>query len=124
MKRLWGQCLSLVERFRRRPLKYRLVYTEEIPDRLKKHILYAVGEGTPWLAVLQCPCGCGDVINLSLLERDSPRWFLHREGDGAITLSPSVWRSKGCRSHFLIRKSVVMWCDTKKTRVSRLKKRR
>jgi len=30
--------------------------------------------------------------------------------DGTITLKPSVWRTKGCRSHFLVRNSRIDWC--------------
>jgi Family of unknown function (DUF6527) len=83
-----------------------------------------VGEGAPWLAALACPCGCGEVIHLSLLKRDSPRWSFHEEDDGTITLSPSVWRSRGCKSHFFLRRSTITWCDAKAAPVSHLKKRR
>ncbi|MFX8036043.1 DUF6527 family protein [Acinetobacter baumannii] len=26
------------------------------------------------------------------------------------TLSPSIWRSKGCRSHFFVREGLIVWC--------------
>jgi uncharacterized protein DUF6527 len=124
MKRFWKRCLGFLDRFQRRPPKYRVTFTEELPERLRPHILYAIGEGTPWLAALICPCGCGDVIHLSLLERDSPRWSLREESDGTMTISPSVWRSKGCKSHFIVRKGAVMWCEANRGRTSRSSKRR
>jgi hypothetical protein len=88
------------------------VRSEELPDKLKKHKLYAIGEGVPWLAALQCPCGCGEIVQLSLLENDRPRWRLRKEKDGTATLSPSIWRSKGCKSHFFLRNGLIVWCNS------------
>jgi len=86
-------------------------WVEELPDEVKSFRLYAVGSGEPWLAAVECPCGCHDVIQLSLLEYDSPRWSLHVEPDRTGTITPSVWRTRDCRSHFFLRKGVVEWCD-------------
>jgi len=63
-----------------------------------------------WAAAMLCPCGCGDKIHLNLLEDDSPCWSLRQERDGAVSLRPSVWRTKGCRSHFFIHNSRIDWC--------------
>jgi hypothetical protein len=84
--------------------------TEELPDKVRKYTLYVIGEGSPWLAALQCPCGCGDFIQLTLLESESPRWSVRHEKDGTATLSPSICRSLGCRSHFFLKKGVIFWC--------------
>jgi hypothetical protein len=111
MRDLWTRCFGFVQSRWPYKCKFRTVRAEELPEELKKHKLYAIGEGMPWLAALRCPCGCGDTIQLSLLENDSPRWRLKREKDGSATLSPSIWRSKGCRSHFFVRKGRVVWCD-------------
>lgn len=100
MSNFWDRWLQSVLSLWPPRRRFRVVMAEELPDRLKKNTLFVIGAGTPWLAVLQCPCGCGDVIQLSLLEFESPRWSLRHERDGTPTLTPSVWRGKGCKSHF------------------------
>jgi hypothetical protein len=59
---------------------------------------------------LICPCGCGEVIELNLLEQARPRWSVQEHPDRTITLAPSVWRQKGCRSHFHLRRGRIDWC--------------
>jgi hypothetical protein len=90
---------------------WRTVSVDELPDILKQGSLYLIGEGTPWSVALLCPCGCGDVIQLSLLDTDSPRWRLSLDGDKLPTLVPSIRRTKGCRSHFFLRRGRVIWSD-------------
>jgi hypothetical protein len=50
-------------------------------------------------------------IALNMLPDASPRWQLHENTDGP-TLSPSVLRTTGCRSHFILRRGHVTWCDS------------
>jgi hypothetical protein len=57
-----------------------------------------------------CPCGCGNVVTLSLQSLHSPSWALTETESGRPTLHPSVWRDKGCLSHFWIRDGRVFWC--------------
>jgi hypothetical protein len=109
-------CCQLLERFGIRQRRYRVVLADELPDAIRPFDLYAIGEGQPWLAVIQCPCGCGSIIQLSLLKYDSPRWSLYIESDGTGTLSPSIWRSQGCQSHFFVKKGKIVWCNNKPTR--------
>jgi hypothetical protein len=98
---------------------------EEFPDRLKTATFYVAGEGPyPWAAAILCPCGCGDVIELNLMEQASPCWSVRQNTDGTITLMPSIWRSKGCRSHFLIRNSRIDWCRPESFSSSRRIRRR
>ena len=111
MRTLWNRFLGFVHTQRISRHKVKIVYDDELPAKLKKHTLYAIGEGVPWLAALQCPCGCGEIVQLTLLENESPRWSLREEKDRSATISPSVWRSKGCKSHFFIRKGLVPWCE-------------
>jgi Family of unknown function (DUF6527) len=113
MNRFWDRCFRFVQTRWSWRRKFRISLAKELPDNVKKYTLYAIGEDSPWLAALQCPCGCGDVIQLSLLEDESPRWSLRREKDGTATLSPSHWRRKGCRSHFFLKRGVILWCVTK-----------
>lgn len=49
------------------------------------------------LAILLCPCGCAQEIWLSLMENESPCWKI--EGN---TVTPSINRLVGCKSHFKI----------------------
>ncbi|WP_391540613.1 DUF6527 family protein [Lignipirellula cremea] len=39
-----------------------------------------------------------------------PQWSLIHHSDGAVSLSPSVWREVGCRSHFYFLLCQVVWC--------------
>jgi hypothetical protein len=90
--------------------RLRSVRLEELPDAPKKRNLYLIGDRQPWAAAFICPCGCGEVIQLSLLPRDSPSWSVALDRDGFATLSPSVWRTKGCKSHFFVREGSIVWC--------------
>ena len=89
--------------------RLRSVAVDELPDSVAGRRLYLIGSGVPWSAALLCPCGCGEVIQLSLLADDSPSWMVTFDGDGLPTLSPSVWRTKGCRSHFFLRHGAIVW---------------
>lgn len=90
--------------------RLRSLRVEEIPDVPKNRTLYLIGERQPWSAAFLCPCKCGEVIQLSLLPQDSPSWSATVDKDGFATLAPSVWRTKGCRSHFFVRRGSVVWC--------------
>lgn len=95
---------------RRRGPRIHYERVEEFPSQLRSATLYVAGdEHYPWAAALLCPCGCGEVIELNLLEQASPCWSVRKNRDGTVTLIPSVWRTKGCQSHFLIRDSRIDW---------------
>lgn len=106
--------IARVNRWFRLILDPRLLYiasrVEDTPDILEQGVIYLVGDSPmPWAASFICPCGCGEVITLSLIQTDSPSWRARVLRTGSITLSPSVWRTKGCKSHFFIRKGRVLW---------------
>jgi hypothetical protein len=66
---------------------------DDVPDRPSGNVVYLVGDAEqPWLAVLQCPCRCGALIQLSLLQRDKPRWRLDSAATEPVSLYPSIWR--------------------------------
>jgi hypothetical protein len=95
----------------RKPQLIRGIRVEEFPDKLGRATLYLAGEGANlWAAAMICPCGCGDVIELNLLKEARPFWRVQEDADGTITLHPSVWRQKGCRSHFILRRGRIVWC--------------
>lgn len=90
---------------------YGLELTAEVPDALRPRTLYVVGEnGHRWFAAFLCPCGCGAVIQASLLPNSRPHWQLSEHLDGTVSLHPSVWRTKGCRSHFVLKRGRIRWC--------------
>ncbi len=84
---------------------------DDVPDHVEPGTVYIVGEnGHLWCVVLLCPCGCREVIQLSLLPAARPHWHVVLESGGTVTLSPSVWRVRGCRSHFFLRNGMIVWC--------------
>ena len=81
-----------------------------LPSKLKKNSLYIVSEdGFEEQAAMLCPCGCAQILHMNLLPDDRPLWRVTRHADGSTSLRPSVWRQKGCRSHFCFRKGRVDW---------------
>ena len=85
---------------------------EESPSNDTVHIgdFYVVmRSGDPRWALFRCPCGCNDVVTLSLQKRHRPFWRLAVGSKGRPFLAPSVWRNVGCGSHFWIQDGVVVW---------------
>lgn len=84
---------------------------EQVPKKIDGNSIYRVGiDSNDWLAVMACPCGCGANIWLALLPDDSPRWNLSVDANGGATLSPSVNRIVGCKSHYFLRGGEIIWC--------------
>jgi hypothetical protein len=108
------QILRLLEWLGIRKKGFRVLRVAEVPDKPRPFELYAIGDPYIWQAALLCPCGCGHLIQLSLLKSDSPRWDLGVARDGKATLSPSVWRTLGCQAHFFVRGGKIIWCDQHK----------
>jgi len=97
-----------------RLLRFEAEFVEEVPDELARETLYLVGEnGHYWCAAMRCPCGCGAPIQLSLVENDDPSWRFRIDRRKRPSLFPSVWRTVGCRSHFILRQGGVIWCSTR-----------
>lgn len=83
----------------------------EIPSPLHSHTVYIIGiKGNEWLAVFECPCSCGAKIQLNLLPEERPRWKWKVHHNSTITLTPSIWRKVGCRSHFVMVDGLIIWC--------------
>lgn len=62
-------------------------------------------------AFFECPCGCNEVITLPLKEEQNPNWTFNASENNRPTLHPSVWRNKGCQSHFWVKDGIVKWCQ-------------
>lgn len=88
-----------------------MVVEESLPAQLLRRVVYIVREdGFDEQVALLCPCGCGRILQMNLLPDERPCWQLMRNADGAVTVYPSVWRKKGCGSHFWLRKGRIRWC--------------
>ena len=108
LRRLWRTAWRWIWR---QPTPLRTVWVGELPDTLDAQHVYIVGEGGHlWFAALLCPCGCGATVHMSLMPDGRPRWAMTAHEDGTISLSPSIWRTRGCRSHFFLRRGVIVWC--------------
>ena len=91
---------------------YTFVVAEELPTTLMKRAIYILYEGEYlWHASLLCPCGCGVLIHLNMIPDERPCWRYMQHWNGTVSLSPSVWRTKGCRSHFWIKHGRITWCN-------------
>ena len=105
---IWLYIVAIYDSLRGR---YAVIVVEELPDKVENRKLYAVGEnGQYWLAALRCPCGCGEVIQLPMMKGQRPRWTLIEQGKRLPSLSPSIDRTVGCRSHFWLRRGSIQWC--------------
>lgn len=60
--------------------------------------------------VMKCPDSCGDTLTINLDRRAGPAWRMYRNRHG-LSLFPSVWRDSGCKSHFILWRSQLFWCD-------------
>jgi hypothetical protein len=107
----WQAILWHLGRLARKTGARNTIVVEELPEILQPSSLYLVGKKNHWCAALLCPCGCGEVIQLSLLE-GSPRWHVKQHWNGTASLHPSVWRIVGCHSHFFLRRGLVIWCGS------------
>jgi len=90
---------------------FKTSFAEDLPDEFAENTLHVAGEhGNYWCAAMRCPCGCGALIHMSLLAEDDPSWRLRVDRGGRPSLTPSVWRTSGCRSHFFLRAGRIEWC--------------
>lgn len=90
---------------------YGVRFDSDIPELPAGETVHIVGEaGHLWFAVLACPCGCGEIIQLSLVPTGRPRWRHTVHWNGTVSLHPSINRIRGCKSHFYIRRGRTCWC--------------
>jgi len=80
----------------------------DLPNRLDGRI-FVVGTGKPKWAVLECPCRCGERIDVNLMTSRRPHWTIAVSAKGA-TLAPSLWMpAEKCGSHFFVRNNHILW---------------
>lgn len=91
--------------------KIRIVHGDSLPPHLPKRDLVLARDGDEdWCVGLHCPCGCGETIELLVVDAAQPRWDIDIRRKRP-TLTPSVWRKVGCKSHFRVRDGRIIWCD-------------
>ena len=115
LRKRWQAFLSWIGwPWTKRPAKpLGTVRTDDLPFVVNKEVVYLIGEGAYlWQAVMKCPCGCGETLQMNLMPEGRPRWRTTEHEDGTVSLHPSIWRTVGCRSHFFIRRGFVVWCET------------
>jgi Family of unknown function (DUF6527) len=89
-----------------------IIEGDSLPERLpRRNLILAREDGEDWCVGLRCPCGCGERLEMMMLENVAPRWDAALDGKGRVSLHPSVWRRIGCRSHFWVREGKIVWCD-------------
>lgn len=69
-----------------------------------------VFRGRPRSIIMACPDGCGETLVINLDSRADKAWRFDMRGEG-LTLFPSVWRDGGCKSHFIVWRGHILWCD-------------
>jgi hypothetical protein len=107
LRALWIRFLDAVGPARR----LQIVDGDSLPPRLPlRDLVLARDEGEDWCVGMQCPCGCGDTIELLVIAEARPRWDVRVGKNKKPTLHPSVWRKQGCGSHFWIKDGKVKWC--------------
>jgi len=70
-----------------------------------------VMRGRPRSLVISCPCGCGVLHPINLDDRSGPAWRLYSTKESQVSLFPSVWRTEGCKSHYIIWHGRVLLFD-------------
>jgi hypothetical protein len=87
-------------------MKIRLERVHYIPKQLEPGALYVSEEFGA--AAHLCACGCETKVRTPLRPTE---WTLEETGDGP-TLYPSVgnWQ-QACKSHYLIRRGEIIWCE-------------
>lgn len=114
MNRAWGAIWRYIKRFFRwiTGRKYRItaIRVEELPDKLDSDKVYLAGESDYlWFAAMVCPCGCDQILYMSLMPDQRPMWNVTVHHNGGVSLHPSVWRRVGCKSHFWLKHGHIVW---------------
>lgn len=93
------------------------------PSTIEAHTLYIVISGSykKWVQFL-CPCDCGQPLLLNLSTTRRPCWNVKTNWRGRPTVTPSVWREDGCKSHFFVTAGRVQWVPEVRPRTHQKKK--
>ncbi|MDN3582099.1 DUF6527 family protein [Mucilaginibacter flavus] len=107
---MFRQLLNWIIKLFRKEELYNYQYVDDVPDQLRSGTVYLVGNaGYYWQTVMLCPCGCSKVLYMNLMDDYNPYWKYKIVGK-TISLSPSIDRTVGCRSHFFLTYGKIVWC--------------
>jgi hypothetical protein len=67
-----------------------------------------IERGIPRSLLIVCPCGCGEICTINLDARVGWAWRIKQDPPGRLSLYPSVWRTSGCQSHYVIRDGEIV----------------
>jgi hypothetical protein len=94
-----------------------IIFNGEVSQRHEANALLTipgtavlVSRGVARSVAIACPDGCGEQLTVNLDRRAGPAWRFFNS-DSGISLFPSVWRETGCKSHFIVWRSKIFWCD-------------
>lgn len=93
---------------------YKVVMIEDNPSEcdISKNTIYIVGgiNYVKWV-YFRCPCGCNQVLMLSLSKNKFPSWSISLDKYNRPTIYPSVDVKFGCYSHFWLKKGKIIWAN-------------
>lgn len=99
------------------PRAKRIYLKEQVAHRHEANALLTapgvtalVFRGVARSIAMACPDGCGEQLTVNLDSRAGPAWRYYVDGED-LSLFPSVWRETGCKSHFIVWRSKIYWCD-------------
>jgi Family of unknown function (DUF6527) len=108
--RLLSQLKAFFSKRFRRSYQIRIV-DGDLPAQIRRRIVYIVQEdGYLEHISMLCPCRCNQVLHMNLMPDERPCWQITKNPNQTISLHPSIWRKKGCNSHFWFRENRVYWC--------------
>ncbi|PQJ76549.1 DUF6527 family protein [Polaribacter glomeratus] len=96
---------------RKQKPKYIYKIVKELPFSPKNNVFYIEGDeknNDYWYALMICPCGCKQKLTLNLIDDVRPCWSVNFENN-IVSVSPSIWRTKNCKSHFWLKRGIVDW---------------
>lgn len=110
LKRWLNALWDLITSFRSPTLKVAIITGDIFPKPLPKGRIVLLDDDGQYAVGMRCPCGCGESIELMVMEGVYPRWDIELDDKSRPTLRPSVWKQSGCQSHFWITNGRVIWC--------------
>lgn len=88
---------------------YTIQTAYDLPTSVPKRTVFIIGnKDCAWLISFRCPCGCKNLVQLNLLKEANPFWSYTIKKD-KISIRPSIWRIRGCKSHFILKNGRILW---------------
>ena len=112
MKMRWIALLVWLRVIPRPDLVAQIVSEHPRRECIEPGFIYIVeGQGYKKWAYFRCPADENEIIQLSLMERQRPRWDITIDWLNRPTVQPSVRQLEGSYAHFWIKKGSLEWCE-------------